>query len=239
MTNFEDFEELQLNFETKQYNDIEEWKFFEMQNNRNSFNLLHINIGIMNQKKMELLKAQINDIIKKIDILIITEFGIEKDASELYKLRNFNLYTFCRVNRKGGGIAIYSKEKLKTIELKTFTFKNAESVIIEIQNKNIILNAIYRPPKQNPTLFIEEMNKWLKMRFIKNKEIIIIGDININTLKNNSICHKYIETLYNHKIMNAIQIPTREEIVENQLSATCIDHVNIRIKKKIYSCSNQ
>lgn len=83
MTNFEDFEELQLNFETKQYNDIEEWKFFEMQNNRNSFNLLHINIGIMNQKKMELLKAQINDIIKKIDILIITEFGIENDVSEL------------------------------------------------------------------------------------------------------------------------------------------------------------
>lgn len=83
MTNFEDFEELQLNFETKQYNDIEEWKFFEMQNNRNSFNLLHINIGIMNQKKMELLKAQINDIIKKFDILIITEFGIENDVSEL------------------------------------------------------------------------------------------------------------------------------------------------------------
>lgn len=124
--NFEDIEDLNINFETKIYENIEEWKNEEMKNNKNNFNILHVNVRTMSQNKFDLLNIYLNDIIKKIDILVVTEFNCKDEENYHYKIQNFNLNTLSREKRKGGGIAVYTKEKLKITEMKTINFKHAE-----------------------------------------------------------------------------------------------------------------
>uniref|UniRef100_A0A8D9EZR2 Endonuclease/exonuclease/phosphatase domain-containing protein n=1 Tax=Cacopsylla melanoneura TaxID=428564 RepID=A0A8D9EZR2_9HEMI len=111
--------------------------------------------------------------------------------------------------------------------MKTIQLKYAQNVEIEINNK-FIINAIYKSPKQNRKEFIEELKKWICHEDIKNKEIIIVGDININTLDDNSDTQAYIETLSSNGIMNTINKITREEILNNRLTTSCIDHINVR-----------
>ncbi|KAL1446819.1 hypothetical protein WDU94_013966 [Cyamophila willieti] len=111
--------------------------------------------------------------------------------------------------------------------MKTIEFKYAQNIEIEINNK-FIINAVYKSPKQNKQEFIKELKKWIHHKDIRNKEIIVIGDININTLEDNTDSQAYIETLSSNGIMNTIQKITREEILNNRLTVSCIDHINVR-----------
>lgn len=109
--------------------------------------------------------------------------------------------------------------------------KHAENVEIEIDGRNMIINAIYRAPKLKIKDFLKELKKWLKHKEVKNKEIIIIGDININTLKDNVDTQTYIEILSNEGIINTIRKITREE----KVTQSSIDHINIRSTRKYTS----
>lgn len=108
--NLEDIDDLNLNFETKVYENVEDWKTLEMRDNQYNMNILHVNIRTISQQKLDLLNVYFHDILKKIDILVITEFNCKEEEMYHYIIQNFSLMTFCRQKRKGGGIAVYIKK---------------------------------------------------------------------------------------------------------------------------------
>ena len=97
-------------------------------------------------------------------------------------------YTFERNNRssKGGGVGVYIKENIEYIRRNDLNDENVEAVWIEILQNNS-KNALYRPLVSS-----KHLSKNFESSFMKiidqvnsgNKEIIIIGDLNINYLKN-------------------------------------------------------
>ncbi|KAL1446424.1 hypothetical protein WDU94_005680 [Cyamophila willieti] len=228
--NFNDIENIEINHETKSYETVEEWYKEEILKKKNKqLIVLHLNIRSLSRKTHNELQVYIEK--KPIDIIILTETNCNDEEIKLFPLKNYNMIHYCREIRKGGGILIYTKNNLKVTEKNNITFKHAENIEIEIENKkNIIIQVIYRAPKNNIKEFLKELRTWVKHDQVKNKELIIIGDININTLKNNSDTQRYIGILSNNKILNAIKQPTREEIRSGKLTSTCIDHINIRAK---------
>ncbi|CAN7944694.1 unnamed protein product [Ixodes pacificus] len=85
------------------------------------------------------------------------------------------------------------------------------------------------PPSENVFAFLDELRNNLSSKF-SIKCLCIIGDINIDTIKDNvsSVCD-YLNLLADSGIENTIFAPTRVEFLGDKLVTTCIDHINVRV----------
>lgn len=127
----------------------------------------------------------------EIDILTLSETHLSKNTynDHLYYISG---YTFVKRNRtkgKGGGVAMYLKNGLNWKRRKDLDHESVESIVVEViiqKAKNILITTVYRPPNGSKYLqnnFTEHFNDLLSNK--KSKEIIILGDLNINYLKRN------------------------------------------------------
>lgn len=233
---FNDIDDLNIDYETKIFQQLNEFTEDEVRHiKKNDLSIIHINIRNLTRNSFLKLHIHLEKIMEKIDIIVLTETKCKREEMILYEIDNFNMTYYCREKGQGGGIVIYTKKYINTTENKNTTFKHAENLIIEIHKINMIIHAIYRPPKLNKKEFLKELKDWLKT--VNNKDIILIGDININTLDNNNDNHKnsYMEILSSNGILNTITAITREEIRDNRLTKSCIDHINIKTRSKITS----
>ena len=86
---------------------------------------------------------------------------------------------------------------------------------------DIILGVIYRHPKSNAKLFVDELNKTLEQ--LKTTKVYLIGDININifSINNAKYASDYVNMLASNGYFPLITLPTRV----NDVSSTLIDHL--------------
>ena len=171
------------------------------------------------------------------DILSFTETWLDENLQPLVQFENYRAIFKHKLNRKeGGGIAIYVKENISFIERPDLSIPVNQQhlydcLFIEIivpELKNIIIGIVYRSPKQNSTPeFTNCVNDLLEQISSENKEVILLGDTNIDLLKYNSSRHvsQYMEMIFSNSYVPIITKPTR---VTNS-SQTLIDHV---IKKQ-------
>ena len=155
--------------------------------------------------------------------------------SELQKLTDFEGYTPIYKHKtrikEGGGIAIFVKQNIK------FHVRDDLSVPLEKQNMfdclfieivtsefPIIIGTVYRSPSSNSTRelsqFITEVAE--KTNF-DNKQIILLGDFNINLLNinSNSNTSDFLDSMMSVNLIPCVTMPTR--VTAN--SATLIDHI--------------
>ena len=142
-------------------------------------------------------------------------------------IKGYNNY-FTSSYLEKGGVAIYAKDKLNSLEHADLNIKNIdfESTWIEIENKNsknIICSCIYRHPHHDLSEFLQYFEKCLKIIAKENKEVYICGDFNIDLLKIESINsnQEYYNLLCSYGLLPQIIQPTR--LVENQ-SPSLIDN---------------
>ncbi|KAG7305791.1 hypothetical protein JYU34_009931, partial [Plutella xylostella] len=152
----------------------------------------------------------------------------------MYSISGYDLNSYTRPNRKGGGVLIYTHTDLAARVIEPpFTMLTAECVIVSINKNNIeiIIVGIYRPPKINQenkvVQFLDELNLLLKK--INNDKIIICGDININLLdtKNKNISH-YENIMARYGYSRCISKVTRREILKGEIVESCIDHIFVK-----------
>lgn len=126
--------------------------------------------------------VNINQIIHKIKFIILVEKNISDNEITLYNIHGFNAVFFNREGR-GGGIVVYIRENIKYshISVTTNSFELIQ-VDIKVKTETLSLFAIYRPPNHSPIEFIKELEELLS-KINKKKEIMIIGDINIDIHK--------------------------------------------------------
>lgn len=113
--------------------------------------------------------------------------------------------SFCRADRDGGGACIFVKDHIKAINRQDIVDLSIETVIecaaaeilcVKGQKINIklVVLTIYRPPEaRNVDSFIDRLEIILTQLTIKNFQIIICTDINIDFLKEN--CPKKTKTV--------------------------------------------
>ena len=86
---------------------------------------------------------------------------------------------------------------------------------------DFILGVIYRHPKSNAKLFVDELNKTLKQ--LKTTKVYLIGDININifSINNAKNASDYVNMLASNGYFPLKTLPTRV----NGVSSTLIDYL--------------
>ena len=161
----------------------------------------------------------------KIDIISTNETKLESNIdNSRVALNDFSLLR-CDRNRHGGGVAMYVRETIDFEHRTDLQTDYLEILCIELKpkfSKSFLVLAWYRPPKyEHETL--NTLETLLKTIENKNKELILIGDINSNDLniddKNKVIDH--LRSVYRQfQMKQLIKFPTRSTLT----SQTLIDH---------------
>ena len=138
-----------------------------------------------------------------------------------FKLSNYHLPLLRqRTTKTGGGVGLYIKLGMKYQTIETpFTEGIIETIGVKIMINNvktIILN-VYRPPGRDLT-GIQVIENWLST--IRDN-VIIIGDFNINILRNSPLTRQFKQFMNRLRLTSTIASITRPD------SSTCIDNILI------------
>lgn len=212
-------------------NSLDELKsFFCLPNAFNSsLNIIHVNIQSL-KSNFDELSLLFSDIFDKLSILILSEIWCKDDEINLYEIPNFESHYCCRYYNKSGGIIVYSHNKYDFIEISSH-MSTAEIVILHSNLLDLTIISIYRSHSFTVEQFNLELQQTLSTMSCKN--VILIGDLNIDILKPNTHANTYIDLLCENGYLPLIFDVTRI------LSNTCIDHIFFKnssfINHKIYS----
>lgn len=94
-----------------------------------------------------------------------------------------------RPSRVGGGVGIYINDciQFKVLHDLTYITDIIESIFVELiieTGSNLIVGCVYRPPSSDINTFNDELMKMLESDYFKKtKDIVIMGDFNINLLQ--------------------------------------------------------
>lgn len=162
------------------------------------------------------------------EIIILNETWLHEEESKYFNIRGYESVHNCRKNKKGGGTSILIKNGINfSIKLKNEKYN---TLIVELLGLKSKLNifTMYRAPDENVINYIEH----LEYITDKYKNLIFVGDVNIDLLKNDTKCNSYKNTLTANSItlFNTIDIKHCTRLAQvtrknhTYTSKTLIDH---------------
>ena len=118
--------------------------------------------------------------------------------------------------QRGRSVCLFVNESFcyKTRQGLSINCDAIESLCLKITNeksKNIILNLTYRPPNDDIKEFEKHLNKIPSRNDILKKEVIMVGDFNMNLLNfgQNKKVQSFLNIMFGHGMMPVINKPTR------------------------------
>ena len=205
---------------------------------KQTFSAFHLNICSL-EKHHDNLTTLLHNLNHNFSILGITETRlhspIENTELSISGFKSFDTPAVSSV----GGTALFISKSLKTKprkDLANLVYSdsgNLESTFAEIvlkKRKNFIVGCIYK----HPLLSLDDFNKYLEPLLNKickeNKQILLLGDFNINLLHatTNPNILSFLNNLSSHFLIPNIFLPTR--ITDH--SMTLIDNIFSSISEK-------
>ena len=191
---------------------------------------MHLNISSLSYHHEELYNL-ISDFKIKPKIIGISEskLMVGKQPLNNISLPNY-VYEHTPTESNKGGTLLYLDKTLKYKTRKDLTIyqpKMIESTFVEIMNKktkNMIVGCIYKHPKQGIKDFTDNyISPLLEKISHEKKDILIMGDFNINLLNYNheNQTTNFLDTMYSYSLLPFITSPTRI----TSTSKTTIDNI--------------
>ena len=204
--------------------------FYQINNNNSNNLFLHMNISSVSYY-IDDLNTFIMNCKNKPKVIGISEYRIKTGRPPLSNINMNNYsYEYTPTESSKGGTLLYIDKNLRyrsRNDLTLYKSKEIESSFIEIiepKKKNTIVGSIYKHPNVSVGEFTNDfLEPLLEKLCFEKKEVILMGDFNINLLNCNmdkSTSH-YVDTLYSHAFFPKINSPTR--ITAN--SKTLIDNI--------------
>lgn len=166
------------------------------------------------------------------DVIILTEC-FTNDDKPIPLTASYTYHYTTRHFNKNDGVIAYIKENI-TVSSREIALDDVTCLQLELPSCIII--ALYRSPSiTNADNFIASLDLHLKL-IKSNKCVVVVGDININTIykdNENSTDRKnrynYLHMLSTHSILPGHNLPTRKD--------RCLDHMMLRLdKNKVTAC---
>ena len=153
----------------------------ETRRGENMLNIAQLNICSI-KNKIDEVRMLLQ--VCKFDILAITESHLDKSVGnkQLY-IDNYRLMRRDRINgKKGGECIVYVANYLAAIQLRHLENPALEAIWIKLHRKttSAAIGLVDRAPNENG--FFDEFSKQVEQCRLKNKNLILIGDFNVNFL---------------------------------------------------------
>ena len=180
-----------------------------------------------------------------LDIICVEETWLNESLEPLVAMENYSFISKPKMSRKeGGGLGIYVKEGLKYFQRPDLSCPEEkrnlfDSMFIELPRdgdaRNIVIGLFYRPPNQSTVKeFTEYINSVTSIIDKEKKDVIYLGDTNINLLKCSVDRNtgEYLEVLLSHGLLPKVTVPTRV----GHDKGTLIDHVFVKLLESNDNC---
>ena len=131
----------------------------------------------------------------------------------------------------GGGVSIYCNDQLTVncIDNLCYVTDYIEccTVKIKINSRTIFVIAVYRPPGGSLDTFNENMIEILNDSSLRNCEIVVLGDFNINLINyhdSNINVRNFVLNMFSHHYISVISKPTRFPCGDQHGVPSLLDH---------------
>jgi len=193
-----------------------------------------------------LLEAVYESVCFQFDIITFTETWLNSDLEDLVSLNNYRPVFQHKANKKeGGGLAIFVKEGLSYIIRSDINipveFRDKFDVLfVEIlmgnTSNNFIIGLVYRSPNSNESDFVANINAILNQLENEHKNLIILGDMNIDLLRMDTHTNSnlYFSSFISNGFIPAVTLPTRV----THTSCTLIDHIFAKLKNHTFKAGS-
>lgn len=156
-------------------------------------NVVHFNARSLHGLKLDYVKNVFENSL--VDVICVTETWYNNDIScDFYKIKGYNLFCNNRVNKKGGGVAIYVKSSIKAKIVSKSDKSEVEFINVEIYDSisKILVSCVYNP---NRIFSIEPFFSDLNNHLIEYDFYIACGDFNINILNPDQRCEAFLDNI--------------------------------------------
>lgn len=195
-------------------------------NFESSFSAIHVNTRSINNKRDDL-EIFFESLSMRFDALLFSETWIHENAEPPY-FNDYKCASLGRVNKRGGGVAIYLKQNIFWNVVEHFSVITADVECLVLDAKTVIIAVIYRPPTGNKEDFLRFLEDLLSFLGGTSKPFLIMGDINIDLLKCNSYVIEMKNLLSAWGCTNAVTLPTRVTLETSSSIDICITNLNAR-----------
>lgn len=201
-----------------------------------SLNIIHLNIRSLRRHFDELV-VYLNIQTKRYSIIVLSEIWIKQDEEERYQLPGYDMLMQPRLDNQAGGVVVYLDSILR-YQYNLILCPTAEIIHVTMNipspelSYTFSLFAIYRSCKFSYSIFKDDFERVLTK---SGDPAMIIGDLNICTLKKGGSGSEYLNLVSAFGYKNLVNTATR---VSGD-TASCIDHVLVRnSKQKLqFSCN--
>jgi hypothetical protein len=196
------------------------------------FGIIHQNIRCLTNKVYQL--EAILQSVELMHVVCLTEHWKKSEELTSIKIMNYGLSSsYCRKNKIHGGASIHVHNTVKAAELSSLVNLSIEMVIeiaaIEIVEYKLVIICIYRPPSGDVTVFLDRLSTLLNLINDEhvNNNTLVVGDFNINLLKESQNKNKLLDLMRCSNLMPIVTCPTRS----HNSSESCLDHAYSDIEK--------
>ena len=204
----------------------------QLPNPDNKLNFMHINSRSL-PKNFDNIKAFLNTLSTPPDILAITETWLSVFNRNLFQLNGYHAYHLVRKTRSQGGVSVFVSNSIQSTQIDNLTLVNDNIEIlttnVSANSSSYILCAVYRPHSKYEGIeqFTDNLLELLQTDNIRNKNIILIGDININLLEHTThiATNNYLATLQTVNFFPHICRPTRFPDNIDLSEPSLLDHI--------------
>lgn len=188
----------------------------------NSFKVLHLNVCGISTNFPEFL-CFLEKFKEKIDIIVLTETHLIKDL-QIFNIPGYSVIYNNGSFNKCDGVVVFVRESI----CMEFSFKFVGDVkcielLIGENQEKFFLTCIYRSPSINDNIFLENFSEYLEFNHHKKRHIIV-GDINLDLLKENKQCvEDYKSLLSAYGFTSFIN-----KHYTRPLTRTCLDHMYVK-----------
>ena len=193
--------------------------------NKKNYSFVVQNIRSL-RKNFDLFLAELINIDESPLFIFLTEIFIYDNEVENYKIDNYIAFANCNNSYKSGGVIVYSRSDIKC----EFFFSNINSCDIlrvntTINGHFIVFICVYRLHSCSIKIFCDDIANYLNK--IKCKNLIFVGDININLMDIN------INVDYLH-LMSSFGLISYVNHVTRPVSGSCLDHTFARLNSDVH-----
>ena len=191
------------------------------------FSLFHLNSRSL-RKNLDSISNLLSILDHTFSVLGFTETWLSDCMPPLIQFNNYKMVECHRNNKKGGGVCLYIHEELEfTVRPDISPFNDIiESLFVELtipqksgRNRNVIVGVVYRPPQSSLRDFNDCIDKILNLISSESKPCHIMGDFNIDLLKDNA--NEFLSNIVSNSFEPTITKPTHV----NERSASLIDNI--------------
>lgn len=204
-----DFDELSKYHDLHSYDNL-------TKNCTNHLKIIHINARSLSGK-IDLISALLGSLQRRPDILCISETWLQSSDIDTCNIAGYYAYHVFRGHRSHGGVSMFVSDHLNSIQLLEHSYIHDEieinSVDVHVSNKTYTICGIYRPHFKHNRVdcFSEKLSEILLSNDLRGKQIILMGDFNINLLEldTHPPTHNFLTHIQSLNYFTHISRPTR------------------------------